>query len=51
MEFWFSGELDYQVSVAYREIRKDVEATLNRELGSRLWSCSSGTGHYYHNNF
>jgi hypothetical protein len=35
MEFWFSGELDHQVSDAYREIRKEVEATLNRELGSK----------------
>jgi hypothetical protein len=35
MEFWFSGELDHQVSDAYREIRSEVEATLNRELGSK----------------
>jgi hypothetical protein len=35
MEFWFSGELDHQVSDAYREIRKEVEASLNRELASK----------------
>lgn len=35
MEFWFSGELDHQIADAYREIRKEVEATLNRELSGK----------------
>src|SRR5262245_28858660 len=34
MKFWFSGEVDARVAESYREVRCEIEKTLNATLGA-----------------